>query len=104
QHDRGRLAEPGLAGDELGERPLDRLTVDVAAPRGGEDRDVGTQVVRQRLQDAAPVARRVLVEDGSLGSGEHVDERAAVATRTLAALREMSERVGAEGREVRGEV
>ena len=30
-----------LAGDEVGERALDRLAVDVAATGGGEDRHVG---------------------------------------------------------------
>src|SRR5262249_41523850 len=74
------------------ERALGRLAVDVAAPRGGEDRDVGTQVA----EDAAPVARRVLVEERPLGCLEAVDQRSAVAARALVARAQVGLHVGAE--------
>src|SRR5689334_4647561 len=80
EHDLARFQQPRLTGDELGERSLDRLAVDVAAPGRGEDREVGPEIA----QDPAPVTRGVLVQDGTVGGFEQVHERAAVALRALA--------------------
>ena len=76
-----RPHEVDLARDELREASLDRLAVDVAASRRGEDRDVGAEIP----QDPRPVSRRVLVEDAPVRRLEDVDERAAVAARALRA-------------------
>src|SRR6185503_20121059 len=96
EHDALRSDEVDLSRDELREAALDGLAVDVASSGGGEDRDVGTQVV----QDTRPVTRRVLVEEGPVRRFEQVDERAAVAARALIARDEMLERRRAETREM----
>ena len=59
EHHPARPHGADLAADEVGERALDRLAVDVAPTGGGEDRDVGARAP-SRMPD--PVARRVLVQ------------------------------------------
>ena len=76
---RGRTAATWRA-DELGERALDRLAVDVAPAGGGEDRHVRSQAV----EDPRPVPGRVLVEQRALGRLEQVEQRAAVTAGALA--------------------
>ena len=86
----------GLACDELGERALDRLAVDVAAPRSRQDRDVGPQVP----EDSGPVARGVLVEQAAFGSVEQVHEGTAIPARTLRAGLQMAPDVVVETAQV----
>ena len=68
-----------LRPDELGQRALDRLAVDVAAAGGGEDRHVRAQPV----EDPGPVPGGVLVEQRPLRRVEQVEQRTTVAAVAL---------------------
>src|SRR5262249_19490208 len=85
--------------DEAGQGALHGLAVDVAAPGGGEDGDVGAEVA----QEAGPVSRCVLVEERAGGCLEVEDERAAVAASALVARAEVRLHVGVEHAEPLGE-
>src|SRR5271166_1445916 len=82
--------------DEIDQRPLDRLTVDVGATGRGNDGHVGLE----HVDHSRPVAARVLVEQRPLGRLEVEQQGSSVAPRAVTghATEEVLERTFVQGR------